>query len=60
MSSFATHATAPVPSPFSSAIEAPNELDEDMLRRINGHFVKGHKQDLQSDEQADSADETGS
>lgn len=52
MSSFHLHSGtgAPVKSPFTPAIEAPNEEEEDMLKRLNGHFFKGHKQDLQSDD----------
>lgn len=52
MSSFHLHSRtgASVKSPFTAAIEAPNEEEDDMLKRLNGHFFKGHKQDLQSED----------
>jgi hypothetical protein len=45
--SFSTHATTPVKSPFTSSIQQQNDIEDDLLRRLNGHHHKGQKVDLQ-------------
>jgi hypothetical protein len=44
--SFGSATGYPSKSPFSSRVIAANSVDEDMLLRMNGHFMQGQKQDL--------------
>lgn len=44
---YAPVGAGPAPSPFTGN-QPPSELDEDLLKRMNGHFYKGEKKDLQS------------